>query len=164
MLAGRHRFDVEDRRAVRLRNLLERSQSILGIFELINYFVWFVSIGTILAGVVGVSNIMLISVKERTKEFGLRKAVGGTPGSIVALVLQESVLITSIAGYLGLVGGVVLLEAFSGKEGSGFRHPEADIGVALTAVVVLVVCGSLAGLFPALRAARVDPVVALRDE
>src|SRR5262249_21351973 len=116
--------------------------------------------------VVGVSNIMMIAVKERTKEIGIRKALGATPWSVMSLVMQEAVLVTGVAGYFGLVAGVALLQLMSHAiQGSDFfRNPEVDRGVAGSAAVLLVLAGAVAGFFPARRAAAVRPVEALRDE
>lgn len=166
LLAERHDFDPEDPRALRLRNNLEDFERFDQIFRWIRLFFWIVGIGTIVAGIVGVSNIMLISVSERTREFGLRKAIGATPWSIVSTVVQESLILTSISGYLGLVAGVGLVELVNRTvpENDYFRQPEVDIGVALIAVALLVVFGAIAGYVPARRAARVSPVDALRDE
>ena len=129
-----------------------------------------VSIGTIIAGIIGVGNIMLIVVKERTKEIGIRKALGATPWSIISLIIQESIVITSAAGYFGLLAGTglvagidYLLKKFK-AEGEFFANPEVNLPIAVTAVGLLVVMGALAGLIPATKAARVDPVVALKDE
>ena len=165
-LAARHHFDPEDKRAVFVRNINEVVQRFVNLMAGIRLFVWIIGIGTILAGVVGVSNIMMIAVKERTQEIGVRKALGATPGSILGLVLQESVLITAIAGYLGLVAGVALLElgARGLPDSEFFVNPSVDLPVALSATLVLIVAGTLAGLVPALRAARVQPVEALKDE
>jgi len=116
--------------------------------------------------VVGVSNIMLISVQERTREIGLRKAVGAQPRSIIAMILQEALAITLVSGYLGLCAGVALV-TFAQKvipPTPFFSRPDVDIGVGLAATGILVICGMLAGLFPALRAARVNPIAALRVE
>ena len=123
-------------------------------------------IGTIIAGIVGVSNIMLISVKERTREIGLRKAVGATPWSLIALILQEAVLLTGVAGYLGLVAGVLSLEIATKviPKNDYIADPSIDLGVAIGATILLVFFGALAGYFPARRAANVNPIVALREE
>ena len=165
-LAQRHNFSPDDRRAVFINNMNEFFQRFVNLMAGIRLFVWIIGIGTILAGVVGVSNIMMIAVKERTQEIGVRKALGATPGSILGLVLQESVLITAVAGYLGLVAGVALLElgARGLPDSEFFVNPGVDLPVALSATLVLVVAGTLAGLVPALRAARVQPVEALKDE
>ena len=128
--------------------------------------IWIVGIGTIIAGIVGISNIMLISVKERTREIGLRKALGATPMSIVSLIMQEALMITSIAGYCGLVAGVLVVEGINKyvPENDFIRNPEVDFGVVVSATLLLIASGALAGFFPARKAAKVNPVVALRDE
>ena len=167
ILAHNHDYDPEDQRAVFLTNSVEAFQRFLGLMNAIRVFIWIVGIGTLLAGVVGVSNIMLVAVKERTKEIGIRKAIGATPSSIVGLVLKESILITAVAGYFGLVLGVAVLEAVSKllpPDASFFRDPHVDLAIAGWATVLLVVAGGIAGFFPARRAASVQPVVALRDE
>jgi len=132
----------------------------------IRVFVWIIGVGTLLAGVVGVSNIMLVAVRERTREIGVRKAVGATPGSIIGLVLQESIFITATAGYLGLLVGVALLEVLTKAIPSAeyFRNPYVDLRVAIYATLLLVLAGAVAGFFPARRAAAIKPVEALRDE
>lgn len=133
-------------------------------------FSWMVAIGTLIAGVIGVGNIMLIVVKERTREIGLRKAMGATPANISLMIMQESLAITIVAGYCGLVAGVVLLEAVKaiminlGKGNGMFASPFIDVGTALLALLVLVTMGALAALLPALKAASVNPIVALQDE
>ena len=166
ILSVNHTFDPEDERAIYVNNNVENYQKILALTGAIRLFVWVVGIGTLLAGVVGVSNIMLVAVRERTREIGIRKALGATPASIVGLVLQESVLITTVAGYAGLVLGVLVLEGLSRAipDAAFFRNPQVDLRVALSATVLLIVAGTVAGFFPARRAAAIRPIEALRDE
>lgn len=164
-LATNHVFDVEDRRAVNVNVDAENFQEVLNIMLGIRIFVLIIGAGTIVAGIVGVSNIMTIVIKERTKEIGVRKALGATPLSITGMVLQESIFITSIAGYFGLLAGIGLLEGLGPYiESDFFSHPEVDVNIAIGTTIVLVVAGALAGFFPARRAARIKPVVALRDD
>ena len=165
-LADAHTFSVEDTRAAFVRDNNEQFARIMNVILGIRVFVWIVGIGTILAGVVGVSNIMMITVRERTREIGVRKALGATPWSIVSLILQESVLITSVAGYIGLVLGIAVLELaqkFIPPDGF-FVNPEVSLSVAIEATVLLVLAGAFAGFVPARRAAAVRPVEALRNE
>jgi putative ABC transport system permease protein len=166
VLAARHRFDPTDDRAVYMNNNVRNSAMIGGIFGGITAFLWIIGIGTIIAGIVGVSNIMLIVVKERTREIGIRKALGATPANVTGQVIMEAVFVSAVAGYLGLVCGVGLLEGLSkaipGNE--MFRNPTIDIRVALYATAVLIISGALAGLIPARRAAAIRPIEALRDE
>lgn len=166
VLASRHNFSIKDWRAVRMRNNLERYEKVSKVFWWIKLFVWIVGAGTIIAGIVGVGNIMLISVKERTKEIGVRKALGATPGSIVALILREAILLTAVAGYAGMIAGLLLLGTISNAipKNDIFLHPNVDISVVLIASAILVACGALAGFFPARKAAKVNPIEALRDE
>jgi putative ABC transport system permease protein len=167
ILAVNHTFDPEDQRAIFLRNNVEQFQRFVGLMAGIRVFIWIVGIGTLIAGVVGVSNIMLVAVKERTREIGIRKAIGATPRSVIGLVLKESILITAVAGYLGLVLGVAVLEGVSRilpAEAEFFRNPQVDLRTALAATAVLIVAGAVAGYFPARRAALVQPVTALREE
>ncbi|MBZ0207009.1 MAG: ABC transporter permease [Flavobacteriales bacterium] len=166
VLASRHRFDPTDERAVYVNNNVENAEVFGKIFGGINAFLWIIGIGTIVAGIVGVSNIMLIVVKERTREIGIRKALGATPADVVAQVIMEAVFVSAVAGYFGLVCGVGLLEFISSNVPGTemFRDPTIDIGVALWATAVLVVAGALAGLIPARRAAAIRPIEALRDE
>ncbi len=167
-LASVHNFDPSDKNAVFIRNNIENFERFMALFGAIEIIIWIVGIFTLLAGIIGVGNIMLIIVKERTKEIGVRKALGATPWSIVSLILQESIFITSVAGYFGLVAGIGVLELINSflkaSPGSFFRDPTIDFRVAVIATIILVICGGLAGLVPALKAARVNPVVAMRDE
>ena len=165
-LAARHVFDPKDDNAIWVRNTIEDYVKIGQITGGISLFIWVIGIGTIIAGVVGVSNIMLIVVKERTREIGIRKALGATPWAVVSQTLMESIFITAVAGYFGLVLGVGLLEWLAGEIGEQemFRDPTVDIGIAIQATIVLVIAGALAGYIPARRAARIRPIEALRDE
>lgn len=170
LLAVRHKVHPEDTVAIRSFNVQEEYDKVQGLFTGIALFSWLVAIGTILAGVIGVGNIMLIIVKERTKEIGIRKALGATPFSIVMMVIQEALTMTGVAGYFGLVMGVLLLETInSGLQASGgggqfFANPEIDFQVAVTAIIVLMIAGTLAALMPAYKAAMIDPVKALQSD
>ena len=165
-LAAKHKFDPEDTRALFIFNSIENYQQFMSLFASIRMFIWVIGAGTIISGIVGVSNIMMIVVKERTKEIGIRKALGATPFSIVSLILQESILITAVAGYIGLVMGVGLLELVSKSlpDIDYFANPEINMSVALIATGLLVAAGAVAGYVPARKAASVKPVIALRDE
>jgi putative ABC transport system permease protein len=168
-LAKRHNFDPADKQAVRVRNRVEHYQSIMNLFNMISLFIWVVGVGSIIAGVIGVSNIMLIVVKDRTKEIGIRKALGASPASVVSMIIQEAVLITSVAGYLGMAIGIALIHGINvfmttyEVDGGFFRNPQVDVGMVVTATVVVVIAGALAGLIPALKAARISPVEAMRE-
>ncbi len=163
-LASIHEFDPKDSRALYFFNVAEEFETFQSLFFAIQMFVWFVGIGSIIAGVIGVSNIMLIVVKDRTKEIGIRKALGATPYSIVSMILQESILITSLAGYLGMVAGIALIAVLGSVESEYFRNPEVNLGVAAAATLVLVISGTLAGLMPAMQAAKINPVVAMKSD
>jgi putative ABC transport system permease protein len=163
---SKYKIHPDDERAMFIFNNNENYKNIMNLLNGITFFVWIIGIGTIIAGIVGVSNIMMIVVKERTKEIGIRKALGATPFSIVSLIIQESILITGFAGYLGLVLGVVVTElakAFM-PPSDFFRNPEVDLGIAITATILLVIAGAIAGFVPAIKAARIRPIEALRDE
>jgi putative ABC transport system permease protein len=165
--AAKHKFNKDDKRAIWVRNNVQEFEKMQSLFAGIRLFIWVIGIGTIIAGIVGVSNIMIIVVKERTKEIGIRKAIGATPASIIGLILLESILIMSFAGYVGLALGVGLLELMAPQfstPDSYFLNPSADFGIAVKATLLLIVSGAIAGLFPALRASKIKPVDALRDE
>jgi len=163
-IAARHGVSPGDRQALRVQNNVEQFERVNSVFVWLKAFVWVVGIGTMLAGIVGVSNIMLISVKERTREIGIRKALGATPWSIISLVVGEAILVTSVAGYAGLLSGVVLVEVAARylKDVPYLRQPDVDLSVALLASSLLVFCGALAGFFPARHAASISPMEALR--
>jgi len=167
LFAANHNFDKEDDRAIFIQNNQENIKEFQNAFQGIRLFIWIIGIGTIIAGIVGVSNIMIIVVKERTKEIGIRKAIGATPWSIVGSVLQESILITSFAGYIGLILGVALMEVIARNipaDSTMFKNPEVDMSVAISATILLIISGTFAGYIPARRAAKIKPVDALRDE
>jgi len=165
-LARKYQFDPNDANAINVYNNTVEYERIMNMLNGIKLFVWIIGIGTLIAGIVGVSNIMMIAVKERTKEIGVRKAIGATPSSIIGMIIMESVLITSVAGYLGLMAGVGILELAKKfmPPSDFFLNPEVNFNIAISATVLLIVAGACAGLFPALRAAHINPVVALRDE
>lgn len=179
-LAKQHKFNPDDQRAIGMYNTLENYVETMNIFNAIKMFVWLIGIGTLIAGIVGVSNIMLIVVKERTKEIGIRKALGATPASIIGLVLFESILITALAGYIGMFLGISLMEGInfmmeqqaqaqigaSGDQGEFrmFMNPTVDLRIAVSAMLLLVSAGALAGYIPAKRASSIKPIEALRDE
>ena len=132
---------------------------------MISWFFWGVGICTIIAGVVGVSNIMLIIVKERTKEIGIRKAIGAEPWSIIGMILHESIFVTAIAGFTGLLFSLVLLQVAGPMiESDYISNPSVDFSIALITIVILIFAGAIAGFFPAYRAANIKPIEALRDE
>jgi putative ABC transport system permease protein len=166
LLADRHSIAPKDKKALGSANVEKEYGRVQGLFFIIGAFSWFVSIGTIIAGAVGVSNIMLVIVRERTKEIGVRKALGATPWSIISLILQESIVITALSGYFGLLAGTALMELINslGAEGAFFKNPEVDMTIAISALVTLVVTGTFAGFIPAQKAAKVNPVEALSDE
>jgi len=165
LLSDAHDVDPDDRSAIRVRNNVERFQRVQQIFDLLEAFVWLVGLGTTTAGIVGVSNIMLVSVRERTAEIGLRKALGARPGQILGAIVTEAVLLTATSGYVGIVGGVAVIELVRASlpPNDYLREPEVTLLPAVIAAGALVLFGALAGLVPAWQAARVHPVDALRD-
>lgn len=165
LLKERHIVAPEDESAIRVNNYLENAKRFYTLMDMIRLFFWGVGICTIIAGVVGVSNIMLIIVKERTREIGIRKALGAQPLSIIGMILHESIFVTAIAGFAGLILGLVLLE-FAGPaiETQYIYNPTVNFTVAINTVFILIVAGAFAGFFPAWRAARIKPIIALRDE
>ncbi|MBO5444956.1 MAG: ABC transporter permease [Muribaculaceae bacterium] len=166
VLARRHEFDPADENAVwiwnQFANYLSQGQAIVYL----NLAVWVIGILTLLTGIVGVSNIMFVSVRERVHEIGIRRAIGAKPRSIIMQILTESVVITTLFGYIGIVSGMALLQVLSKvlTDELGFSNPTVDITIALEVTVALIAAGALAGLFPALKATKVKPVEALHDE
>ncbi len=171
LLHTRHKVARDDRRGIGSFNLEEEFEKMQGLFAGIRLLMWVVGIGTLAAGAIGVSNIMLIIVRERTAEIGIRRAVGATPWKVQGQIVLEAVSLTLVAGLLGLAAGVGVLELVNalmpppapGAE-QMFLAPGVEIGSALKALFVLALAGTLAGLAPARRAVAVDPVVALRTE
>ena len=159
-------IDPTDQSGIFIRNVadeLKRNEDFAGVLEAI---VIFVAIGTLIAGIIGISNIMVFVVKERTKELGIRKALGASPKSVIAMILQESVFITLISGYFGLASGMVLLKNIGTalEEDYFIKNPYVDLSTAMISTFILIVFGAIAGYIPAKRAARIKPIIALRDE
>jgi putative ABC transport system permease protein len=155
----------DDERGVRIENNNEEYERFQNIFLGIELFIWGLGLLTLLAGAVGVANILAIAVKERTKEIGVRKALGASSISVLGLVVQESLALMIVSGSAGLITGVGLLEVVSPMiDHDYFKNPQVDFRIALVALGILAVVGVVSGLGPALRAVRIKPVEALRDE
>lgn len=164
-LKTKHTIAPNDTRAITVRSSIEEAKKFYELNLMISLFFWGVGICTIIAGVVGVSNIMLIIVKERTKEIGIRKAIGAQPWSIIGMILHESIFITAIAGFGGLIFGLGLLELIGPNIQIDYiLNPSVDFNTALTTVFILIIAGAFAGFFPAYRAASIKPIEALRNE
>ena len=168
ILKERHHVHPEDKSGVGSWNKGDFFMKFQNLFSGVKLFIWMVGIGSLIAGIVGVGNVMLISVKERTKEIGLRKALGATPNSLIKLVLLESLVITFLAGYLGLIcgTGIITLLEFSLQhfeaESNYFKRPEIDFATAVISLLLIIFAGIIAGIYPARQAAKMDPVEALR--
>lgn len=173
----RHRFDPEDLRAIGIWSTLEDFTMLNGMLNGIALFIWVIGIGTLTAGIVGVSNIMLITVRERTREFGIRKAIGASPFSILKLIIVESIIITAVFGYIGMVTGIGVTEginaameamnagkSMSQDDMSVFRDPTVSLNIALSATGLIIVAGVLAGYFPARKAVKITAIEAMRTE
>lgn len=165
-MAKRHQVHPDDPLAFGGFNLQEMYDKMNMLFVAIAALSWFVGTLTLIAGVIGISNIMLVIVKERTKEIGIRRSIGAKPGTITGQIMLESLTLTFIAGYFGLVAGIGMLQAISsvGIESGFFTDPEVDLNVALVALTILIISGLLAGYVPARRALSIKPVDALRAE
>lgn len=164
-LKDKHTIDPTDPNGIFIRNVADQLKQNQQFAVVLQWIVGFVGIGTLIAGIIGISNIMVFVVKERTKELGIRKALGATPRSVINMILHESIFITTIAGYVGLFGGILILSSLGETLQDYFiKDPYIDMGTAIFATVLLIFFGALAGYFPAKRAAKIKPIVALRDE
>ncbi|MDI9340154.1 MAG: ABC transporter permease [Sediminibacterium sp.] len=168
LLKERHKVSPEDKQGVGHWNTEVQFNKMNGLFKGIEWLVWFVGAGTLAAGVIGVSNIMLIVVRERTKEIGVKRALGATPFHVTAQIMIESLFLTSVSGLLGLLAGMGSIRLINGliedDPTSMFQNPTVDLYVVLGALTILLVSGALAGLIPARKANAISPVEALRYE
>lgn len=170
ILARRHSVAPNDKRAFGSWNMAENFRKITDLFIGIRFLIWFVGTFTLLAGIIGISNIMMIVVKERTGEIGIRRAIGATPFFVISQLILETVLLTSLPGYLALVAGVGVLEtinrlmSFFKIDTEMFLNPQIDLQTAFAALCILTVGGVLAGVMPAFRAVQMKPVDAIRQE
>ena len=164
LLARRHNFSTDDDRAALIYNNLDDYKKVTDLFYWVRVFVTVVGVGTVLTGILAVSNIMVISVAERRREIGIRKAIGATPGSITRLIVMESVIVTSLAGYLGLITSLGLLELLKATvpENEYLYRPDVNSTVLVAVTLLVIVAGTLAGYLPARRAASIHPVEALQ--
>jgi putative ABC transport system permease protein len=163
----KERFSVAttDQRAVRVRNSAEGTKAVSAMTTGLSIIILVIGFGTLIAGIVGVSNIMIFIVKERTKEIGIRKALGASPKSIVSIILIESILITSIAGYVGLLIGMGVIELVAPMLKQYFiKDPGVSNSLVIGATITLVLAGAIAGYLPAKKASRIKPIVALRND
>lgn len=164
-LKEKHSVAPNDQRAIRIRNYAEGNRDVSNMMFGLNIIILVIGIGTLIAGVIGISNIMVYIVKERTKELGIRKALGATPRSIISMIMMESIFITTLSGYVGLLIGTTILKGLGDTlEPYFILNPSVENYVVIGATIVLVLAGTLAGYIPAQRAARIKPVVAMRDE
>jgi putative ABC transport system permease protein len=170
ILKERHKVAPDDNMAFGSFNAGREFERMNSAFTVIDWIVWIVGVFTLIAGIVGISNIMIVVVKERTKEFGIRRAIGATPKDIVTQIVLESIVLTLIAGYVGLVAGVYILETVSyaietfGGDAKFFKNPQIDFKAAVKALILLTISGAFAGFLPAARAVKIKPIEALREE
>ncbi|MDE6301030.1 MAG: ABC transporter permease [Muribaculaceae bacterium] len=168
-LAASHEFNPTDKNAVWIWNRFSNFVQSASALKILTLSVWIIGIFTLLSGIVGVSNIMFVSVRERTHEIGVRRAIGARPRNILTQVVTESIVITTMFGYIGIVLGMIVLQIidYFMKNSPGekpLENPTVDLSLAIQVTVVLIIAGAAAGLFPALKALKVKPVEALRDE
>ena len=158
-------IDPNDSRGIYISNTSEELQERKKFASVLQIIVSFIGIGTLIAGIIGISNIMVFVVKERTKEIGIRKALGATPKSIINIILQESIFITTISGYFGLIFAFAVLQIIGDnlQENYFITNPNIDTSTAIFATIILIIFGGIAGYIPAKRAAKIKPIIALRD-
>lgn len=165
VLKEKHSVDPRDQSAIRVQNYAEGARNVQQFMLVLNIIILFIGIGTLIAGIIGISNIMVYIVKERTKELGIRKALGATPGSIIGMIMLESIFITALAGYSGLMLGIFILKGIGDSLEKYFIvNPSVETYVVVSATVMLIIAGTIAGYVPAKRAASIKPIVALNDE
>ena len=175
VIAANHRFDPEDEGAIWIWNRFTDYLRTMNAMGILRTAIWVIGIFTLLSGIVGVSNIMLITVRERTHEFGIRKALGAKPASILWLIIIESITITTLFGYIGMVAGIGVTEWMDNTFGNQtmdasmfqakmFSDPTVDLHIAIQATLTLVIAGTLAGFFPARKATKIKPIEALRAD
>ncbi len=173
LLKKRHKIAPADVQAIGHINLEKQFKMFSNLFKGIQILTWIVGIGTLLAGVIGVSNIMLVIIKERTQEIGVMRAIGATPRKVIGQIILESAFITTIAGYIGMLFGILLLEGFNyileiqkaaGNDGIFIKNPGINITVALACLGILITSGIIAGYIPARKAVKIKPIDALRAE
>lgn len=164
-LKNKKSIDPTDSKGIYVRNVAQRASENDQFASVLQYIVTFVGLGTLIAGIIGISNIMVFVVKERTKELGVRKALGATPRSVIAMILQESIFITTLSGSIGMIIAVIILKNLGETLDKFFiRNPYVDISTAIFSTIILIIFGAIAGYIPAKRAASIKPIVALRDE
>ncbi len=163
-LKVKHGIAPKDQRAIRVQNYAEGKRDVQNFMMVLNVIILFIGIGTLIAGIIGISNIMVYIVKERTKELGIRKALGATPSSIIGMIMHESIFITAVSGYFGLLLGMFILKLLgTSLEKYFILNPSVKPGVVIGATIILILAGTLAGYIPAKRAARIKPIEALND-
>jgi putative ABC transport system permease protein len=171
LLKRQNEISPTDPQAVAVMNLAAHFGLFERLFAGVDLLVWLVGMGTLLAGIIGISNIMMVTVKERTREIGVRRAIGAKPWNIISQIMSESLILTALAGLLGLSAGVFALDAVDRiltlqppTRDVMILHPGVDIGTAIAATIVLLICGMLAGLIPAWRAMQIKAIDAIREE
>tara|TARA_B100000575_G_scaffold151063_3_gene120525 strand:- start:6332 stop:7567 length:1236 start_codon:yes stop_codon:yes gene_type:complete len=159
-------IDPNDTKGIFIRNVSKELKQNQDFSTVLQYIITFVGIGTLIAGVIGISNIMVFVVKERTKELGIRKALGATPNSVIGTILIESIFITTIFGYMGMFAGIILLNSLGSTLAENYfiKDPFINVSTAVFATIILIIFGAIAGYIPAKRASEIKPIVALRDE